>query len=535
MQDGMSPALLHWLDNWGVYLKKKIAAAVSDTREKLGLCSEVTLPQQLRLGTDCSGLEAPLYALRGLCVQHTHEFASECASAPRRMIEENAMPAKLMSNIFSKEAAPYVHLYVSGFSCKPFSMLHHGTKLLQEEQARIFFGVVQRIARVRPACFVLENVLGISRVKAEVLKTLQEQGYAVEAVVMNPVDLGEPVQRPRYYFIGARLDVCIMNQETVHAFLTSAWAHIKESGLPHATLADRLLPAHHPSVQRLECAREATWAKAREKGFPDKKKDAKWSQLHAQFAALHELKQPQPGRSGMAAPGGIPSPADRLHLHLPRQREAWTLLSQQYEKAAALVADLSQNVDRAAVRTDGTLPTVTPGSYLVLREAGRVVTPIEKILVHGFPVHRMFFPAQVTDAELASMGGNTMHVHVVAVALMLASSMVDWTLPAAHDTCIVTGPSSRPTSKTARPRPQVPRSKAPRSSNRRPKLKQESLPQKSHRKVRQVRKVCLASRWPLPERRKPGKKPPVDRRRVQVPGAHVERANMLELLAARWY
>ena len=532
MQDGMSPALLHWLDNWGVCLKTKIAAAVSDTRQKLGLCSAVALPQHLRLGTDCSGLEAPVYALRGLCVQHTHEFASECASAPRRMIQENAMPAKLLSNIFSGETAPYVHVYTSGFSCKPFSMLHHGTKLLQEEQARIFFAVVQRIACIRPACFVLENVLGISRVKAQVLKTLQEQGYAVEALVMNPVDLGEPVQRPRYYFIGARL-VCTMPQKTVHAFLTSAWAHIinKESGIARATLADRLLPADHPSVQRLERARKETWAQARDKGFPDKKKDAKWSQLHAKFAALHGLKQPRPG-PGRCLHGGMPSPADRLHLHVPREREAWALLSQQYEKSPALVADLSQNVDRAAVRTDGALPTVTPGSHLVLREAGRVVTPIEKILVHGFPVHRMVFPAQVTDAELASMGGNTMHVHVVAVALMLATSMVDWTLPAAHDS--EKGPSRRPTSKA--PRPQVPRCKAPRSSKRRlPKPEQKSLPQKSHLKVRQVRKVGLASRWCLPECLKPGKKPPVHGRRLRLPGARVDPTDKLQLLAARWF
>eukprot|EP00439_Symbiodinium_sp_Y106_P011020 s4055_g1.t1 len=281
------------------------------------------------------------------------------------MIQENAMPAKLLSNIFSSETAPYVHVYTSGFSCKPFSKLHHGTKLLQEEQARIFFAVVQRIACIRPACFVLENVLGISRAKAQVLKTLQEQGYAVEALVMNPeqgyavealvmnpVDLGEPVQRPRYYFIGARLDVCTMPQKTVHAFLTSAWAHIKGSGIVRATLADRLLPAHHPSVQRLERARKETWAQARDKGFPDKKKDAKRSQLHVKFAALHGLKQPRPG-PGRCLHGGMPSTADRLHLHVPREREAWALLSQQYEKAPALVADLSQNVDRAAVRTDG--------------------------------------------------------------------------------------------------------------------------------------------------------------------------------------
>ena len=172
------------------------------------------------------------------------------------------------------------------------------------------------------------------------------------------------------------------------------------------------------------------------------------------------------------------------------------LLSQQYEKSPALVADLSQNLDRAAVRTDGALPTVTPGSHLVLREAGRVVTPIEKILVHGFPVHRMVFPAQVTDAELASTGGNTMHVHVVAVALMLATSMVDWTLLQPMTAKRV--PAAGQLSKA--PRPQVPRCKAPgHRKGRLPKPEQKSLPQKSHLKVRQVRRlvsqavgVCLS-------------------------------------------
>ena len=199
------------------------------------------------------------------------------------------------------------------------------------------------------------------------------------------------------------------------------------------------------------------------------------------------------------------------------------------------MADLSQSINRAAVRTDGSLPTVTPGSHLVLREAGRVVTPIEKILVHGFPVHRMVFPAQVTDAELASMGGNTMHVHVVAVALMLATSLVDWTLPAASKG----GPSPTPTKKASRPW-QVPRSKAPklrapRSTDRRPKPKQKSLAQKSQRKVRQDRKIGLASRWHLPVCLKLTKEPPVHRRKAQLLGAHVGPANTLQLLAARWF
>jgi hypothetical protein len=47
-------------------------------------------------------------------------------------------------------------------------------------------------------------------------------------------------------------------------------------------------------------------------------------------------------------------------------------------------------------------------------------------MLHAFPIHRMVFPKDVTDADLESLGGNTMHVMCVGVAIAIVLRMVDW-------------------------------------------------------------------------------------------------------------
>lgn len=94
--------------------------------------------------------------------------------------------------------------------------------------------------------------------------------------------------------------------------------------------------------------------------------------------------------------------------------------------------DLSQSINRNGYREDGSIPTVTPGAIIASRSLGRVLTPLDKLLVHGFPVHRIKFPSTLTDRDVASLGGNTMHVHVVGIAMLLALSAVAWQRPASR-------------------------------------------------------------------------------------------------------
>ena len=60
------------------------------------------------------------------------------------------------------------------------------------------------------------------------------------------------------------------------------------------------------------------------------------------------------------------------------------------------------------------------------QRAGRPVAPIEKLILHGFPVHRMRIPASIDDVALAQLGGNTMHLKSVGLAVLLGVGLVDW-------------------------------------------------------------------------------------------------------------
>ena len=414
-----------WLDGWGSRLQRAIETGVTATHRQFGL-QRRKLPQRLLVGTDCSGIDAPIHGLRELCIPHQHLFGSEVAAGPRSVIEANTKPSQaLFQSVLDGDTAPFVHLYVAGFSCKPFSLLHHETKLLEEDQAKIFYAVVARIEQVRPACFVLENVTGIKRVSAEVLRVLRSVGYQVEMLLMNPAELGEPIQRPRYYFIAVRQDVSLISPQKLLSWLSAAWASVKEAAAPGsaAPLLERLLPASHHAVARYQAARKRQWLKASEAGFPGSQA-AKWQEVHKQSRDSLQACKP-------AAESSSPCTADALFLHLPRQRDAWDLLCRQHDGSHALAADLSQSLTRCGVRTDGSLPTITPGGILAAAEAKRVIAPLEKILLHAFPIHRMIFPSSLRDAELASMGGNTMHVQIVGIAMMFAVSLVDWTKPVA--------------------------------------------------------------------------------------------------------
>ena len=127
--------------------------------------------------------------------------------------------------------------------------------------------------------------------------------------------------------------------------------------------------------------------------------------------------------------------ADHLFLHLPRQRSLWGILTRKHCQADSLAADLSHSVQRAADRTDWTLPTITPRSIIAVSSANWVLAPVEKILLHGFPVHHMRLPQGVTDNDLETMGGNTMHVHIVGAVMLMASGMVNWTKKIVHSAC----------------------------------------------------------------------------------------------------
>ena len=172
-------------------------------------------PRPITLGTDCSGADAPVFGLRALGVAHRHLFACDSAEHARTFISHNTAPAgPLYHDIVRRPHTelPAHDMYVAGFSCKPFSRLHHGTRFFKEREAATFAAVLSTLRCCTPTLAILENVVGIQRVMPRILSRLRQlKVYDVYTHKVCPTEFGEPVRRPRVYFIlvhkdRARLD-----------------------------------------------------------------------------------------------------------------------------------------------------------------------------------------------------------------------------------------------------------------------------------------------------------------------------------------
>ena len=116
------------MSDWGPRFRRQAAAATG----RQVACGSI------RVGTDCSGLEAPVLSLRALGLTHEHLFSSEIKEKARKFIAMNFMPSShastrggtsfISDDMLARVSStlPYVELYIVGFPCKPFSHLRCG-------------------------------------------------------------------------------------------------------------------------------------------------------------------------------------------------------------------------------------------------------------------------------------------------------------------------------------------------------------------------------------------------------------------------
>jgi site-specific DNA-cytosine methylase len=364
----------HWLDSWGPELLRKVRAGFNEGMEAPELrlngvpmvSAQRAIPGTvIVLGTDCSGCEAPVWALRKIGVEHKHSFSSDCARAPQDVITANCMVPgfKLYDDMLkrSHDKLPAITHYVAGFPCKPFSMLRaHKTKLLKEPTAKPFFAVLDTLKARQPQVAVLENVSGMKRVLPLIHRFIQKLGmYDIHTVDLNPASMGEPVHRPRVYMILLRRDCVRSNagyKEAAHIlirFMQEACMTTKQ-----ANLADRLLPKGHAEVKRATAAWKQTYQTASSRGFAvtggaasaGSEKGcsmAQWQKQHTLFQQKQEKE--------IDGPGFIELSADDMLLHNPREREMWSLLAAltpSGEGGRNIIIDLSQSITRGGLRLD---------------------------------------------------------------------------------------------------------------------------------------------------------------------------------------
>ena len=107
-----------------------------------------------------------------------------------------------------------------------------------------------------------------------------------------------------------------------------------------------------------------------------------------------------------------------------RERDLWRVVS--HENGGGFSIDVSQSIHRCARGSGDVLPTITPHGRVVVADRPRLMVPAEKLLIHGFPLHRMRRPRGLSDTALSLLGGNTMHVQCVAAAMLIGLAQVNW-------------------------------------------------------------------------------------------------------------
>ena len=166
----------------------------------------------LKVGTDCSGIEAPIQALKNLGIDFKHIFSSEIDASCIETIQANAPPDVLYDGDIRERdntKTPKVDLYVCGFPCQPFS--NAGSKGgLEDTRGTVFFGCVDYIQKRRPKCFVLENVRGLlTNNNGQTWKTIMKafeslSEYSINWAILDTKDFGIPQSRKRLYIVGNR-------------------------------------------------------------------------------------------------------------------------------------------------------------------------------------------------------------------------------------------------------------------------------------------------------------------------------------------
>ena len=163
----------------------------------------------LRVGTDCSGIEAPIQALKNLKIPFRHVFACEKDKFARKSIEANYKPEKMYEDITTRNHSelPDIDLYVCGFPCQSFSKAGK-QQGMNDPRGLIMNHCIEVIKQKQPKIFVLENVKNFKHIdKGEAFKYLMNKlenigTYNIFHDIYNTKDYGIPQNRERIYIMG---------------------------------------------------------------------------------------------------------------------------------------------------------------------------------------------------------------------------------------------------------------------------------------------------------------------------------------------
>jgi DNA (cytosine-5)-methyltransferase 1 len=210
----------------------------------------------MRVGTDCSGIEAPIEALNQLRIPVDHKWSCEINPFARMSIMANHKPTHLYEDITKpRPNLPDIDLYVCGFPCQPFSLIGQ-KKGTTDARSSIMVHCIEVIKKKLPTFFILENVKNFKTVEggapfSYLMNELESLGkYSIYADIYNTKDYGIPQNRERLYIIGI-----LTSKQKKQFKVPSKVHHTLALSLEKDILLDRRIHNLPPKVNALKVIR----------------------------------------------------------------------------------------------------------------------------------------------------------------------------------------------------------------------------------------------------------------------------------------
>lgn len=169
-------------------------------------------PKVIKYGSDFSGLDTCVYALRRIGIEVDVKFASDTDRGCQRLLQTAHEPDQLFGDVSSRkpEEACSVDVYVFTPPCQSFSSAGKGAGAL-DTRGMLWAHGLKYIGHHKPRAVLFENVVGMVRKKNKgVLQTIAGQlkalGYKVHARVLDARQYNVPQKRRRVYVVAVRED-----------------------------------------------------------------------------------------------------------------------------------------------------------------------------------------------------------------------------------------------------------------------------------------------------------------------------------------
>lgn len=181
------------------------------------LLNKLKKSSNIKVGTDCSGIETPMMALELLSklsgdkLQIDHIFSSEIGKNLIEFIERNFQPKIIyrdlkQRNLKEIKKIPQLDLYIAGFPCQSFSSsgVQRG---FDDDRGQIFFYIHDFIKINNPRAFILENVSNLQHHDKGntwniIMTLLSDLPYKIYTTTLDVKDYGIPQSRNRVFIVG---------------------------------------------------------------------------------------------------------------------------------------------------------------------------------------------------------------------------------------------------------------------------------------------------------------------------------------------